>query len=62
MDISKRASQISPFYVMELLEKARMMELQGHRVIHMEVGEPGFETPDSIKSAAAAALAEGKTF
>ncbi len=37
---------------MELLEKARMMELQGHSIIHMEVGEPGFETPNAIKMAA----------
>ncbi len=38
------------------------MELQGHRIIHMEVGEPGFETPGPIKEAAVAALNEGKTF
>ena len=62
MEISKRADRISPFYVMELLEKARMMELQGRRIIHMEVGEPGFETPGPIKEAAVAALNEGKTF
>jgi len=62
MEISKRADRISPFYVMELLEKARLMESQGHRIIHMEVGEPGFETPSSIKNAAIAALNEGKTF
>ena len=62
MHISKRADRISPFYVMELLEKARMMELQGHSIIHMEVGEPGFETPNAIKMAAIAALNDGKTF
>ncbi|MBP1747690.1 MAG: aminotransferase [Deltaproteobacteria bacterium] len=62
MDISKRADRISPFYVMELLEKARAMELQGHRIIHMEVGEPGFETPGPIKQAAIDALNDGKTF
>lgn len=62
MNISKRAAQVSPFYVMELLEKARLMEAQGHRVIHMEVGEPGFETPAIIKDEAVRALAQGKTF
>lgn len=62
MEISKRAARIPPFYVMELLEKARMMERQGHRIIHMEVGEPGFETPGPIKAAAIEALGEGKTF
>ncbi len=62
MNISKRAAQVSPFYVMELLEKARLMEAQGHSVIHMEVGEPGFETPDAIKEGALRALEQGKTF
>lgn len=62
MQISKRADRISPFYVMELLEKARAMELEGHTIIHMEVGEPGFETPGPIKQAAIAALNDGKTF
>ncbi len=62
MEISKRADRIPPFYVMELLEKASMMELQGHRIVHMEVGEPGFETPGPIKAAAIEALSEGKTF
>ncbi len=53
---------MSPFYVMELLEKARLMEARGEHVIHMEVGEPGFATPDTIKEAAVRALADGKTF
>ncbi len=62
MNISRRASEISPFYVMELLEKARLMEADGHSVIHMEVGEPGFETPGAIKQEALRALNDGKTF
>ncbi|OPY03117.1 MAG: Aspartate aminotransferase [Syntrophorhabdus sp. PtaB.Bin047] len=62
MNISRRASEISPFYVMELLEQARLMEAAGHSVIHMEVGEPGFETPGTIRQEAEKALAEGKTF
>jgi aspartate/methionine/tyrosine aminotransferase len=47
---------------MELLEKARLMESQGYNIIHMEVGEPGFETPQPIIGAAVNALREGKTF
>lgn len=62
MNISDRANRISPFYVMELLEKARSMEAQGYSIIHMEVGEPGFETPLVIKQAAIDAIREGKTF
>lgn len=62
MNISRRAREISPFYVMELLERARLMEADGHSVIHMEVGEPGFETPGVIKQEALRALEDGKTF
>lgn len=62
MNISRRASEISPFYVMELLEKARLMEAEGHSIIHMEVGEPGFETPGVIRREALKALEGGKTF
>jgi len=62
VNISRRATEMSPFYVMELLEKARLMEARGEHVIHMEVGEPGFATPDTIKEAAVRALADGKTF
>jgi aspartate/methionine/tyrosine aminotransferase len=62
MNISRRAGQTSPFYVMELLEKARAMEAEGHRIIHMEVGEPGFETPVPIRQEALRAIANGRTF
>ena len=62
MNISERARQISPFYVMELLEKARGLEAQGRSIVHMEVGEPGFQTPLSVKEEALCAVSEGKTF
>ncbi len=53
---SQRALDISPFIVMEILEKAQAMEANGHRVIHMEIGEPDFQTPEVVKEAAAQAL------
>lgn len=43
MKLTERVQNISPFYVMELLEKARAMEAKGEDIIHMEVGEPGFQ-------------------
>jgi aspartate/methionine/tyrosine aminotransferase len=51
MKIAKRAATISPFYVMELLGRARELEAQGREIIHMEVGEPDFPTPQPIVSA-----------
>lgn len=47
---------IEPFRVMQLLERARELEAEGKKIIHMEIGEPDFLTPDSVISAAKAHL------
>jgi len=62
VNISKRASAISPFYVMELLEKARALEATGQDVVHMEVGEPDFPTPSFVKKEAVQAIMDNHTF
>ncbi|MCW8936002.1 MAG: pyridoxal phosphate-dependent aminotransferase [Gammaproteobacteria bacterium] len=59
--IASRMSGISPFYVMDLLAQAKRLESQGHDVIHLEVGEPDFPTPDLINAAAIDAIKSGKT-
>ena len=59
--ISKKSLDIPPFLVMDVLEKAYEMEKAGQRVIHLEVGEPDFETPQCIKDACIKAIREGKT-
>jgi len=46
---------------MEVLERAQELERQGRDVIHLEVGEPDFPTPDCIKEAALRALRDGET-
>ncbi len=46
---------------MELLEKAKAMEAQGESVIHLEVGEPDFPTPQAIKERAAQSILENRT-
>lgn len=61
MQISKRASQTTPFLVMEILEKAQEMQESGEDVVHLEIGEPDFETPGCIVEAGLAALRGGKT-
>ena len=42
-------SGVSPFYVMNLLEKAKKMELEDKKVYHLELGEPQIKTPNLIK-------------
>jgi (5-formylfuran-3-yl)methyl phosphate transaminase len=59
--ISKRTEEITPFIVMDVLEKAHEMERQGIHIIHLEVGEPDFDTPQCVKDAAEKALKDGYT-
>lgn len=59
--ISERTQEITPFIVMDVLEKAHSMERDGVNVIHLEVGEPDFDTPECIKAAAIRALEAGHT-
>ncbi len=59
--VSQRAREITPFIVMDVMEKAQVMERSGETIIHLEVGEPDFDTPECIKEAAIQALREGKT-
>ena len=56
---SIRARDIQPFHVMELLRRARELEAQGRDIIHMEVGEPDFPTPQPIIEAAMRFIASG---
>jgi len=59
--ISKRARDITSFIVMDVLEKANEMEREGIHIIHLEVGEPDFDTPKCVKEAACKALEDGYT-
>ena len=47
---------ISPFHVMGILARAKQLEAAGRDIIHMEVGEPDFDTPACVKAAACKAL------
>ena len=59
--ISKKAQEIPPFIVMDVLEKAQELERRGERIIHLEVGEPDFDTPECISEAGYRAICDGKT-
>ena len=59
--LAKRTENITSFIVMDVLEKAHDLERQGINVIHLEVGEPDFDTPPCVKAAACRALDEGHT-
>ncbi len=58
---SRRSHEIPPFLVMDVLERAMEMAQNGEDVIHLEVGEPDFDTPANIVQAGISALSQGKT-
>jgi len=55
---AERLKQIAPFRVMQLMERAKALEAQGHKVVHFEVGEPDFETAAPIVAASACRSSE----
>ncbi len=59
--VSNKAREIPPFIVMDVLEKAQELERNGEHIIHLEVGEPDFDTPQCISEACYLAIREGKT-
>ncbi len=61
MHPSSRTQDISPFLVMDVLEAAKQLEAEGAHVVHLEIGEPDFDTPQCIKDAACRAIQAGKT-
>jgi len=59
--IASRAKEMKPFIVMDVMERAAEMEHRGEDIIHLEVGEPDFDTPAPIKEACLRAIREGET-
>ena len=59
--VSKRTEEMTSFIVMDVLERANEMERDGVDIVHLEVGEPDFDTPVCVKEAACRALEEGHT-
>jgi (5-formylfuran-3-yl)methyl phosphate transaminase len=60
--ISRKAQEIRPFLAMDVLERAQAIEREtGVNVIHLEVGEPDFDTPPAIVDAAVRAMRDGET-
>lgn len=56
MKLAKRMSRLGTETAFEVLVRAKALEAKGHDVIHLEIGEPDFDTPSNIKNAAINAL------
>ena len=59
MKLADRLEGIAPFHVMAILARAKELEAQGRDIIHLEIGEPDFPTPEPILRAAMTALRDG---
>ncbi len=58
---SKRSQVIEPFLAVEIFQRAQELERQGEDIIHLEFGEPDFDTPPVVREAAEKALKDGRT-
>ncbi len=61
MGISDRITGITPFIVMDVLDRAKQLEKEGREVIHLEVGEPDFDTPSVAAETGIDAIRRGET-
>jgi len=59
--LAKRMSRLGTETAFEVLVKARALERQGKNIVHLEIGEPDFDTPANIVNAAVDALHKGWT-
>lgn len=59
--MAARMADIEPFHVMDVLARARALERAGRAIVHMEIGEPDFATPEPVVEAAVRALRGGET-
>ncbi|MCG3118359.1 MAG: Arginine--pyruvate transaminase AruH [bacterium] len=61
MQFAKRMERLGTETAFEVLSRAKALEAQGKKIIHLEIGEPDFDTPLFIREAARKALANGRT-
>jgi aspartate/methionine/tyrosine aminotransferase len=61
MKTAARMDGIAPFHVMDILARAQTLQAAGRDIIHLEIGEPDFATPQPVIEAGIAALRAGHT-
>jgi aspartate aminotransferase len=61
LHLAERMSRLGTETAFEVLNKARALERQGKQIIHLEIGEPDFDTPGNVVEAGIQALKKGWT-
>jgi aspartate/methionine/tyrosine aminotransferase len=61
MTAARRTLEVEPFLAVEVFERAQALERAGRDVVHLEFGEPDFDTPPVIVEAVQKAIKDGRT-
>ncbi|HUT85990.1 MAG TPA: pyridoxal phosphate-dependent aminotransferase [Elusimicrobiales bacterium] len=61
MRLANRVSRLGQETAFEVLAKAKKLEAEGKKIVHLEIGEPDFDTPRNIREAAKKAIDKGWT-
>ena len=61
MKLARRMERLGTETAFSVLAKAKALEAEGREIIHLEIGEPDFDTPEHIVEAGCKALREGHT-
>ncbi len=61
MRLAQSMNRLGTETAFEVLARARALEAQGREVVHLEIGEPDFDTPSNVVEAAVKALRSGQT-
>jgi aspartate aminotransferase len=61
LNLARRMSRLGTETAFEVLNRARALEKQGKEIIHLEIGEPDFDTPENVIEAGVDALHKGWT-
>jgi aspartate/methionine/tyrosine aminotransferase len=61
MNVAARMARLGTESAFEVLARAKALERQGKDIVHLEIGEPDFDTPEHIRDAAKRALDSGAT-
>ncbi len=61
MELAERMGRLGTESAFEVLARARALEAQGREIVHLEIGEPDFETPEHVREAAKEGLDRGET-
>ncbi|HUQ42178.1 MAG TPA: pyridoxal phosphate-dependent aminotransferase [Candidatus Limnocylindrales bacterium] len=59
--LARRMGRLGTETAFEVLARARALEAQGRHIVHLEIGEPDFDTPKTVTAAGVAAIERGET-